>query len=155
LAITKFKSLFTCYEFAAWLICLTKFLGRMISSSISIGKFCASGSPRSVKWLGPLSRDGQGAVGCPMRVMPTPSRMMDLDSARTYLVRAPQTRHSCHQVKSCACGSPLIYACLLLLISLSSPRPQQRQGVGPHSGAGRSVYLKGILNAQPLSYDKT
>ena len=27
MAITKFKSLFTCYEFAAWLICLTKILG--------------------------------------------------------------------------------------------------------------------------------
>ena len=32
-----------------------------------------------------------------MRVMPTPSRTMDLDPTWTYQVRAPRTRHSSHQ----------------------------------------------------------
>ena len=58
LAIMKFKSLLTCYKFIAWLICLTKFMGGMISSCISVGKSYASGSPKSIEWLGPLPRDG-------------------------------------------------------------------------------------------------
>ena len=32
-----------------------------------------------------------------MRVMPTPSRTMDLDSTQTYPIRAPRTHHSSHQ----------------------------------------------------------
>ena len=137
MAITKFKSMFTCYEFAAWLICLINFLERMISSSISIGKSYASGSSRLVRRLRLLSRDGQGAEGCPMWVMPTSSRMTDPDSTRTYPVRALQTYYSSHQGKSGASGSPksigqlgplprdgspLIYARLLLLVLLSTPR---------------------------------
>ena len=46
----------------------------MISSSMFAGKSCASGSPKSVGWLGPLPRDWFGQAGCPMQVTPTPSR---------------------------------------------------------------------------------
>ena len=52
LAITKFKSLSIYYKFVACLICLTNFLGRMISSSISAGKSCASGSDKLIGRLG-------------------------------------------------------------------------------------------------------
>ena len=48
----KFESLSTYYKFAAWLICLTKFLGGMISSSISTGKPYVSGSHKSIGRLG-------------------------------------------------------------------------------------------------------
>ena len=58
LVIMKFKSLSIYYKFATWLICLTNLLSGMISSSISIGKSYASGSPKLIGWLSPLPRDG-------------------------------------------------------------------------------------------------
>ena len=39
------------YKFAAWLICPTKFLCGMFSSSVSAGKSCPSGSYKSIEWL--------------------------------------------------------------------------------------------------------
>ena len=33
----------------------------------------------------------------PMRVMPTPSRMTDMDPTRTYPIGAPRTRHLSHR----------------------------------------------------------
>ena len=51
MAITKSKSLFTCYESTAWLICLTKFLG-VISSSISAGHTSQSdGLVAAERWV--------------------------------------------------------------------------------------------------------
>ena len=57
----------------------------------------AGRSPKPIERLWPLPRDGYGKVGYLMHVKPAPSQTLGLDPTRTYLVRAPRTRHSSHQ----------------------------------------------------------
>ena len=57
-AITKFESLSILHKFAAWLICLTKLLHGMFSSSIFVGKSCPSGAILVDRTAQSLARDG-------------------------------------------------------------------------------------------------